>query len=202
MVPGGAFKRAMSIPKISDFGLSRFRGEATSMSRPSGTTPPPPPPARWPSEATDVYWLGMVIYEVLTRRAPFQDVSAGGSIPPKLVEAGTHPRLPLSVGQAFEGEGGSARAVQAMSSCSAAGTGTQRAGAPSRSAAHRCRPVSGHSGSKSEPAYHLRLRTAADPQSVTITHARYIGRPASIAAAVMRIILMSVPPTRARGTQQ
>ena len=124
LVPGGAFDSAKFIPKISDFGLSRIRGEATSMSKSvgqqsaaaaSGTLAFMAPEllaGGRPSEATDVYSLGMVIYEVLTRRAPFQDASAGSI--PKLVEAGTRPRLPLSVGQALEGEGGLARAVQTM----------------------------------------------------------------------------------------
>ena len=111
LVPGGPFDAGLYIPKIADFGLSRIRGEATSLSKSrgaasaaasSGTLPFMAPEllaGGRPSEVSDVYAFAMVIYEVLARRSPFQDAGSAASIP-KLVSGGTRPRLPLSVGQA------------------------------------------------------------------------------------------------------
>lgn len=88
--------------KLCDFGLAKIRGEATMVhSTLQGVSPVWAPPEMFDdragglTEKADVYSFAIIFFELLTKKVPFQEVSA--ALLPSLKVTGQLPQIPAGV---------------------------------------------------------------------------------------------------------
>ncbi len=117
--PSNIFISEGGVPKVGDFGLAGWELGRTSLTQvgvgmgtPSYMSPEQTRGAhREVGPATDIYALGVILYEVLTGRVPFeekrvqilfQQIQEDPPLPPSALRAGLHPALDAIVLKALE----------------------------------------------------------------------------------------------------
>jgi hypothetical protein len=85
--PSNVLLNGQGEPLVSDFGLSRWTAEGASWGRPAGATigtaeylDPAVAAGAGPTVASDVYSLGVLCYEVLTGRLPYQGATPSATL--------------------------------------------------------------------------------------------------------------------------
>ena len=116
------------VPKIADFGLARIRGSMSATfsaaARPGahsvGTLlwmAPEVMAGGSVGEASDVYSFGMVLFELLARRLPFESAANQDHVVRVLVERGERPTLPAEAQDAAADNPIAADLAEAMQMC-------------------------------------------------------------------------------------